>query len=88
MYPSLTCSDFYLLCFLKSLSLSSKFAAAVACLAHRLCAPNDLVSSPIFSSPCNTFSMEHVQLICLSQVLSFAWDFLVIIPLRISGNCL
>ena len=60
MYPFLTFSDFHLLCFLKSLSLTPKFAAAVAPPARRLCSPNDLVSAPIFLIPSITFSLTHV----------------------------
>ena len=60
MYPSLTFSDFHLLCFLKSLSLTPKFAAAVAPPARRLCKPNNLVSGPMFLRPSITFSLAHV----------------------------
>ena len=61
MYPSLTFSDFHLPCFLKSLSLTPRFAAAVAPPARRLCRPNDLVcAAPIFLSPSITFSVTHV----------------------------
>ena len=49
MYPSLTFSDFHLPCFLKSLSLTPKFAAAVAPPARRLYKPNDLVSAAVYS---------------------------------------
>ena len=83
MYPSLTFSNFHLPCFLKSLSLTPKFAAAVAPPARRLCSPSDLVSAPIFLSPSITSSMTHVELICLSQLLSFECDFVVRIPLKI-----
>ena len=60
MYPSLTFSDFHLPCFLKSLLLTPKFAAAVAPPARRLCKPNNLVSVPIFLRPSITFSLTHV----------------------------
>ena len=83
MYPSLIFSDFHLPCFLKSLSLTPIFAAAVAPSARRLWNPNNLVSSPIFLSPSITFSLTHVLLICFWQLLSSECDFVVIIPLKI-----
>ena len=60
MYLSLTFSDFHLPCFLKSLSLTPKFAAAAAAPARGLCRPNDLVCAPIFLSPSIKFSLTHV----------------------------
>ena len=60
MYLSLTFSDFRTPCFLKCLSLTPKFAAAIATPARRLCRPINLVSAPIFLSSSNTFSLTHV----------------------------
>ena len=60
MYSSLTFSDFHLPCFLRSLSLTPKFAAAVAVPARRLRRPNNLVYAPIFLSPCTKISLTHV----------------------------
>ena len=62
MYPSLTFSDLHLPCFLKSLSLTSNFAAAVGPPARRLCKPNNLVFAPIFLSPSIRFSLTHETL--------------------------
>ena len=82
MHPSLTFSDFPLPCFLKSLSSTPKFLAAAAPPAPRLCRANYLVSAPIFLRPSIIFSLAYVYLICLSQVLSFECDFVVIMPLK------
>ena len=85
MYPSLTFSNFRLPCFLKSLSLTPKFAAPAATPDQRLRRLNNLVSAPTFLNPCNIFSLARVYLICFSQILRFECGFAVIIPIP-AGN--